>query len=305
MKKIFLLGLFLLAGLAAAQQTGTTVEVGESLSVGAGNQAQAEAEGLLEEAEDNILAGESEGKNMDQARTHYEIAQGAYDEGDYEAAKVHAEEAVNAAVQAGAYTEEVDTETGQQQIQVQVQAGDGNGQGISAQVHSIIQERKGGTLEVPQGQMVRVVAQNRMIEVDNESIPLNATLRVRLRVQEKEHVLAFNASDEDEEIEIEEEGAKVKTKETLQIGEREMLAGGVNVTVLPAAVQEKVMLRKMDHVRLYVQNGNPYYDVSGTKAGKLLWLFDVEVPVQAQVHAQSGEVVQQQGPWWAFLVASE
>ncbi len=179
----------------------------------------------------------------------------------------------------------------------------GEGQGISAQVHQIIQYRKNDTLDVPQGQVVRIVAQNRVVEVDNESIPLNATLRVRLRVQEQEHVLAFNGTEEEEEIEVEEEGTRVRTKETLQIRNREMLVGGVNVTVLPAEIQERIRLKKMDHVRLYVQNGNPYYDVNGTKAGKLLWLFDVDVPVQAQVHAQTGNVEKQQGPWWAFIVA--
>ncbi len=192
----------------------------------------------------------------------------------------------------------------QEQEMEQAHSGDGSGQGISAQVHSIIQERKGGTLDVPQGQMVRIVAQNRVIEVDNETIPLNATLRIRLRVQEQEHVLAFNSSDEEEEIEVEEDGTRVRTKETLQIRNRELLAGGTNVTVLPAEIQERIRFKKMDHVRLYVQNGNPYYEVNGTKAGKLLGLFDVEMPVQAQVHAQNGTVERESGPWWAFLVFS-
>ncbi len=188
-------------------------------------------------------------------------------------------------------------------VQEQEQTQAGNGLGISAQVHAIIQERRGGTLEVPQGQVVRIVAQNRVVEVDNETIPLNATLRVRLRVQEQEHVLAFNGTEEEEEIEVEEEGTRVRTRETLHIRNQEFLAGDANVTVLPAEIQDRVRLKKMDHVRLYVQNGNPYYEVNGTKAGKLLWLFDVDVPVQAQVHAQTGNLEKEQGPWWAFLVA--
>ncbi len=179
----------------------------------------------------------------------------------------------------------------------------GEGQGIATQVHQIIQYRKNDTLDVPQGQVVSIVAQNRIIEVENETIPLNATLRVRLRVEDEEHVLAFNGTEEEEEIEVEEKGTRVRTKETLQIRNREMLVGGVKVTVLPSEIQERTRLKKMDHVRLYVQNGNPYYDVNGTKVGKLLWLFDVDVPIQAQVHAQTGKVEKQQGPWWTFIVA--
>ncbi|MEM2908971.1 MAG: hypothetical protein QXT45_02680 [Candidatus Bilamarchaeaceae archaeon] len=191
----------------------------------------------------------------------------------------------------------------QERIQEQAQVGKDNAQGISAQVHQIIQYRKNDTLDVPQGQVVRIIAQNHSIEVDSESIPLNATLKVRLRVQERDRVLAFNSSD-DEDVEIEENGTRVRTRETIRIQNREFLAGDANVTVLPADIPEKLRLKKMDHVRLTVENGNPYYDINGTKVGKLLWLFDVELPIQARIHAQSGAVERQQGPWWAFLVTS-
>lgn len=180
-------------------------------------------------------------------------------------------------------------------------------EGIAAQVHTIIQERKGGTLDVPQGQIVRIVAQNREIYVGNESIPLNATLRVRLRIQDQEHVLAFNSSEDDDEIEIEENGTRVKTRETLRLTNQEMLAGEnqTGVLVTPAQIKDRTRLKNLERIQLHVENGNPYYEVNGTKPGKFLGLFDVELPIQARIHAQTGVVEKEQGPWWAFLVATE
>lgn len=181
------------------------------------------------------------------------------------------------------------------------------GRGIAVQVHAIIQERKGGTLDVPQGQIVRIVAQNREIYVDNETIPLNATLRVRLKVRDKEHVLAFNSTEDEEEIEIEENGTKVKTKENLKITNQEMFAGDneTEVLITPAEIKERARLKNLERILLHVEGKNPYYDVNGTKKGKLLGIFDVELPIQARINAQTGDVEKEQGPWWSFLVATE
>jgi|GEM_PF-2970662 len=179
-------------------------------------------------------------------------------------------------------------------------------EGIAAQVHAIIQERKGGTLDVPQGQMVRIVAQNREIYAGNETIPLNATLRVRLMIQEREHVLAFNSS-EDDGVEIEENGIKVMTRETLRLTNQEMFAGDneTEVTVMPAQLKNRTRLKNLERIQLHVENKTPYYELNGTKAGKLFGLFDVELPIQARVHAQTGVLEEEHGPWWSFLVGTE
>ena len=181
------------------------------------------------------------------------------------------------------------------------------GEGIASQVHAIIQERKGGTLDVPQGQMVRIVAQNREVYADNESIPLNATLRVRLKIQDREHVLAFNSSEDEDEIEMEENGTTVRTRENLRLTSQKMFAGDneTEVTVTPAQLKNRTRLKNLERILLHVEDRNPYYEVNGTKPGKFLGLFDVELPVQARVNAQTGVVEKEQGPWWSFLVATD
>jgi hypothetical protein len=303
MKNIILLGLIMLIGLSAAYQQSTTVDVGDSISAGQASD-QTEAEELLGQAEDEIGAGESQGNDMSQARTHYDIAQRAYSEGDYEAAKVHAQESVNAAVQAGAYVEETGPETEPSGAVIQEQVQTGKEKGTSAQIQAMVQEQQGGAIAIPQGEVVQIMAQNRMVQVDNESIPLNSTLRLKLMVQNQEHVLAFNGSGGNE-IEIEEQGVKVRTRENLMLSNNQMVAGDANILIFPGAIQQKLKLNNMEQARLHVENGVPYYQVNGTKTGKLLGLIDVELQVQAQIQAQNGNVENEQGPWWAFLVTSQ
>lgn len=43
------------------------------------------------------------------------------------------------------------------------------------------------------------------------------------------------------------------------------------------------------------------YEVKTQKQAKVLGLFSAKMPVQAQVDAENGEVIQAKKPWWAFL----
>ncbi len=177
--------------------------------------------------------------------------------------------------------------------------------GIATEVREIIEQRKSGALEVPQGQIVSIIARTHVINVENETIPLNATMPVRVRLEEREHVFKINSTKE-EEIEIEENGTIVRTRETVRLFNDRILIGEneTAVTITPAQLHERIRLKRIDAVQLTVENENPYYDINGTRSGKLLWLFDVELPIQARVHAQSGIVEREQGPWWAFLVTT-
>jgi len=45
------------------------------------------------------------------------------------------------------------------------------------------------------------------------------------------------------------------------------------------------------------------YEVQAQKQAKMLGLFKTKMQVQAQVDAESGEVIQTKKPWWAFLAS--
>ena len=45
------------------------------------------------------------------------------------------------------------------------------------------------------------------------------------------------------------------------------------------------------------------YEIKTHRQSKIFGLFDAEMPVQAQVDAETGEVIQTRKPWWAFLAS--
>ena len=47
------------------------------------------------------------------------------------------------------------------------------------------------------------------------------------------------------------------------------------------------------------------YEVKAQKQAKLFGLFRTKMQVQAQIDAESGEVIQTKKPWWAFLASEE
>ena len=47
------------------------------------------------------------------------------------------------------------------------------------------------------------------------------------------------------------------------------------------------------------------YEVKAQKQAKLFGLFRTKMQVQAQIDAESGEIIQAKKPWWAFLAAED
>jgi len=110
-------------------------------------------------------------------------------------------------------------------------------------------------------------------------------------------------------VKIESEGVRAITSETLKVEEKtlkiETSKGDVQVNVLPS-VATQVMISKfpqeIKEVELKVVNEKPVYEIEGKKVGKLLWIFPVEISVQAQIDALEGKVIKIKKPWWSFLI---
>lgn len=52
-------------------------------------------------------------------------------------------------------------------------------------------------------------------------------------------------------------------------------------------------------------NSSLAYEVKARKHVKFLGLFDTDMDVQAQVNAETGEIINVEKPWWAFLVSNK
>jgi len=108
---------------------------------------------------------------------------------------------------------------------------------------------------------------------------------------------------------IETEGVRAITSETLKVEEKtlkiETPKGDIQVNVLPSIATQVAISRfpqEIKEVELKVVNERPVYEVEGKKVGKLLWIFPVEISVQAQIDATEGKVIKIKKPWWSFLV---
>ena len=108
---------------------------------------------------------------------------------------------------------------------------------------------------------------------------------------------------------IESEGVRAITSETLKVEEKtlkiETPKGDIQVNVLPNIATQAAISRfpqEIKKVELKVVNEKPVYEVEGKKAGKLLWIFPVEISIQAQIDATEGKILQIKKPWWSFLI---
>jgi len=110
-------------------------------------------------------------------------------------------------------------------------------------------------------------------------------------------------------VKIESEGVRAITSETLKVEEKtlkiETPKGDIQVNVLPSIATQVVISRfpqEIKEVELKVVNEKPVYEIEGKKVGKLLWIFPVEISVQAQIDALEGKVIKIKKPWWSFLI---
>ena len=180
-----------------------------------------------------------------------------------------------------------------------VEAADGS-DGQMGHAGSVAQKNKGsensmqvrvkeGSFDLPQGKTLR------MQEMKNE--------RVQLRVNDHSAETA---------MEMVQERQQNRTKLYAK------LSNGKNaeIKVMPDMASERAIERLRLNVCSQENNctielketgsGNQTqaaYEVKARKQARILGLFPAEMPVEAQVSAESGELIRSNRPWWAFLAS--
>lgn len=75
--------------------------------------------------------------------------------------------------------------------------------------------------------------------------------------------------------------------------------------ILPDEVQERIEERLRERVHLnntnITLNEDGQYEIQAQKKARLLWIIPVQERVQAQVDAETGEILQTRTSWWGFL----
>ena len=182
----------------------------------------------------------------------------------------------------------------------QLETGNGkNGNGISEQVHQIIEARKNGSITVPQGMFVRIIAKNHSLSVENATEILNESLDANLVIEGKQK--RFRLELGNDTTNITDENVTVTTNETLDLENDSLFVGGKKILIMPSEVPQKIRTKTIRSAVLHVSSGDPLYSINATRKAKVLWLFDTDMDVELDLNAVNGTITNEKRPWWSFL----
>ena len=196
-----------------------------------------------------------------------------------------------------------ENETEQNQTLEQEREKNNSGNGISEQVHQIIEGRKNGSITIPQGFLVRIIAKNHTLSVDNATEILNRSLNASFIHKGKNKTLKFEIDNEN--MNISDENFTVQTNETVEIENETFSVSGKKVLIMPSEVPEKIRAKTIRSAVLHVVNGDPEYQVNATRGAKVLWIFDADMDVESTLDANTGKIKSENRPWWSFLASTD
>jgi hypothetical protein len=177
------------------------------------------------------------------------------------------------------------------------------GKGISEQVHQIIAAKKNGTIDVPQGFLVRIIAKNHSLSIENATEMLNESLIAKVKVNGKNKTLKIEP--DTDTVNITDENVTVETNETIEIVNDTLSVAGKKVLIMPASVPGKIKTKTIKSAVLHIVNGDPEYMVNATKKAKIFGLFDADMDVEIDLDAVNGKIKNEKRPWWSFLASVE
>jgi uncharacterized membrane protein YkoI len=131
----------------------------------------------------------------------------------------------------------------------------------------------------PPGTSTRVVVDKRNVDI----------------IKDEKGKFKIKSGDKEAEsdLEISEQDLKVVVKTS---------SGTAELKVLPdQAAAKGLKVEEVKSMKLVEEKGNPVYDISGKKRGRLFALIPVSGDVEQKVDAQSGEIIYTKTPWWSFL----
>jgi hypothetical protein len=90
----------------------------------------------------------------------------------------------------------------------------------------------------------------------------------------------------------------------LELDNDEVYVNGKKLSLLPQDASSRVKGNVLDIKLEELENKNIYQIKTKTKA-KILGIFDIILDKDVQLDAESGEIINQNKPWWSFLTIEE
>jgi len=99
------------------------------------------------------------------------------------------------------------------------------------------------------------------------------------------------------------EGNVTASAQEVSIEENKLKVGGIEIKISPSAVMAKAAMDRSTELNLSVEKNASVYNIKGEEDRKLLWLIKTKIEKQVKIDASSGDIIEEKGPWWAFLTA--
>lgn len=146
------------------------------------------------------------------------------------------------------------------------------------------------------------------IEVRSVEVPQATSIApaegFRVVLDAPEPVTVERAADNTVSISRNAVSASVAAGSDVRVASGTITVAGNPIAVMPdaaASAAASALGTNVGSVTLSAQNGGATYSVNGLKTLKVLGVLPVQVPVVANVNAQTAAVEAVQGPWWSFI----
>ncbi|TET39918.1 MAG: DUF2330 domain-containing protein [Dehalococcoidia bacterium] len=108
-----------------------------------------------------------------------------------------------------------------------------------------------------------------------------------------------------EEISIRVNGVSATIKETIKIEDSQLFLetpqGPLLVRVMPDEVLQVLLEQEIQYFELKAVEGRPVFAVEGIVKAKLFGLIPIDMRIESTVDAESGEILDEEMPWWAVF----
>jgi len=182
----------------------------------------------------------------------------------------------------------------------------------NSQNQSISQYQKGNLTQAQVGKITQSKNQLK-IQAQNQECPSNcscngSTIKCQLQNQTKE--MTIRAGNSGNTI-IQVKNTNASTQVQLYKSEGKVYGTFKNnetkEIILPDEIKAKIEARLRKRVRLQNENmtlnENGEYQIRAEKQARLFWVIPVKEIVNAQVDAETGEIIRQRTSWWGFLAS--
>jgi len=161
-------------------------------------------------------------------------------------------------------------------------------------------------LELLPGTALVVNPGEMLIEVDGIPVELSApAIEVTIQAHKGHRELRIELEQVFDRVKISANDVSATTGETIGIEDSQLFLespqGWIPVRIMPDEVLELLLQQEIQSIELNAMDGQALFAIQGIAKAKLLGLFPIGMRVKTTVSALSGEIIEEEMPWWRLF----